>query len=88
MKDHLERVQPYVPEALYENDVVASMLMWKCYFIVLDSLKTIGEVHELLSTRGPLVIPNARETIKVAIVEVYQAIESIIYHIYIDIFLS
>lgn len=40
MKDHLERVQPYAPEALYENDVVASMLMWKCYFIVLDSLNS------------------------------------------------
>lgn len=53
-----------------------------------SQLKTIGEVHELLSTGGPLVIPNARETIKVAIVKVYQAIESIIYHIYIDIFLS
>lgn len=36
-----------MPESLYGNDIVTSMLMGKCYFIVLGSpgLKTFREVH-------------------------------------------
>lgn len=36
-----------MPEALYGNDIVTSMLMKKCYFIVLElpGLKTFWEVH-------------------------------------------
>ena len=47
IKDHLEKDWPFMPEALYGNDIVTSMLMKKCYFIVLElpGLKTFREVH-------------------------------------------
>ena len=47
IKDHLEKDWPFMPEALYGNDIVTGVLMKKCYFIVLDlpGLKTFREVH-------------------------------------------
>ena len=46
IKDHLEKDWPFMPEALYGNDIMTSMLMKKCYFIVLElpGLKTFREV--------------------------------------------
>ena len=47
IKDQLKKDWPFMPEALYGNDIVTSMLMKKCYFIVLElpGLKTFREVH-------------------------------------------